>query len=57
MEMPGVRPAVIDETLASSLGQLQRFRHLFRNVYGFVLEDSRLRPLQEELTAIAEAFI
>lgn len=56
LEIPGVRPAVIDEELARSLGDFRRFRHVFRNVYGFALEDERMRPLEERLPAVLAAF-
>lgn len=56
LEIPGVRPAVIDEELARSLGDFRRFRHVFRNVYGFALEDERMRPLEERLPAVLDAF-
>ncbi len=56
LEISGVRPAVIDEELARSLGDFRRFRHVFRNVYGFALEDERMRPLEERLPAVLDAF-
>jgi hypothetical protein len=56
MEIPQVRPAVIDHELARSLGDFRRFRHVFRNVYGFALEDQRMRPLEERLPAVLAAF-
>ncbi len=56
LEIPGVRPAVIDAQLANSLGEYLRFRHLFRNVYGFVLEAERMRPIEERLSGVLVAF-
>ena len=56
LEIPEVRPAVIDEELARSLGDFRRFRHVFRNVYGFALEDQRMRPLEARLPAVLAAF-
>lgn len=56
LEIPEVRPAVIDEELARSLGDFRRFRHVFRNVYGFALEDGRMRTLEERLPAVLAAF-
>ena len=56
LEIPQVRPAVIDEELARSLGDFRRFRHVFRNVYGFTLEDQRMRPLEARLPAVLAAF-
>ena len=45
MEIPGVRPAVVSEELARRLGDYLRFRHVFRNVYGHLLDWKRLEPL------------
>ena len=56
LEIPEVRPAVIDKELARSLGDFRQFRHVFRNVYGFALEDQRMRPLEERLPAVLAAF-
>ena len=56
LEIPEVRPAVLDPALAEALGEYLRFRRVFRNVYGFVLEAERLRPLEERLPATLAAF-
>ena len=56
LEIPGVRPAVIDARLANSLAEYLRFRHVFRNVYGFVLEAERMRPIEERLPVVLKAF-
>ena len=44
-----VRPAVIDDDLAAVLGEFLRFRHVFRNVYGGVLDAGRMALLEERL--------
>ncbi len=54
--IPGVRPAVIDAALADGLGEFLRFRHVFRNVYGFVLDPERMRPLEERLPVVLATF-
>ena len=56
LEIPGVRPAVIDANLENELGDYLGFRHVFRNVYGSVLEAERMRPLEERLPVVLEAF-
>ena len=56
LEIPEVRPAVLDPALAEALGAYLRFRHLFRNVYGSVIEAERLHPLEERLPATLAAF-
>jgi hypothetical protein len=45
MEIDGIRPAVISEALREQLDEYLRFRHLFRNVYGFNLDAARLMEL------------
>ncbi len=41
----GIRPPVISEQLADMLGEYLRFRHLFRNIYGFELRWERCKTL------------
>lgn len=45
----GIRPQVIDEKLEIDLEEYLRFRHLFRNIYGFELKWERCQPLVETL--------
>ena len=45
----GIRPQVIDEPLGNNLEEYLRFRHLFRNIYGFELKWDRCQPLVENL--------
>ena len=52
LDVPGVRPAVISRALRGSLSEYLRFRHLFRNVYGFVLDADRMRPLEESFSTV-----
>lgn len=56
LEIPEVRPAVIEPELARELGDYLRFRHVFRNVYGSLLEAGRMRPLDERLPAVLATF-
>ena len=49
-----VRPAVLDHQLARRLDEYLRFRHLFRNIYGFDLEWERSRELLDDLPATFE---
>ena len=57
LEIPGVRPAAIDTALAEELGGYLRFRHVFRNVYGSLLQADRMRPLEEGLPNVLTAFL
>jgi hypothetical protein len=45
LELPGLRPAVISEEMKERLAEYLRFRHLFRNIYGFELRWSRIEDL------------
>ncbi len=56
LEIPKVRPAVIDAQLSKELGEYLRFRHVFRNVYGSGLEADRLQALADRLPATLAAF-
>ncbi len=56
LEVPGLRPALIDASLAEELGELLRFRHVFRNSYGWNLRDDRMRDLEDRLPALKERF-
>jgi hypothetical protein len=55
--IPDVRPAVISTALAEELGEFLRFRHVFRNVYGFVLQADRLGSLQKKMPGVLEWFV
>ena len=55
--IPGRRPAFIDQELAHTLHEYLRFRHLFRNIYGFDLYWERIEPLLVELPPVLESFL
>lgn len=57
LELPGIRPAVVSKTLADSLGPFLRFRHLFRNLYGFVLDPERVREIESRLPGAYAHFV
>jgi predicted nucleotidyltransferase len=44
-EVPGVRPAILNEALWLSLQDYLAFRHFFRHAYGYTLEWAKLCPL------------
>lgn len=45
LDLPGLRPPVVTTGTARALEEFLRFRHLFRNAYGFELEWQRIKPL------------
>ena len=55
--IPGVRPALIGVDLARELGDYLRFRHVFRNVYGSVLEEDRMQPLENRLPEVCASVV
>ena len=57
IDIPGIRPAVIDQELEETLDELRRFRHLFRNLYKSRLKPHRVREVSEMVESIAERFI
>ena len=50
--VPERRPAVMSKELTETLAEYLRFRHLFRNIYGFELEWERLQKLVEKLPSV-----
>ena len=56
ISIPGLRPAVISEELRWKLDEYLRFRHVFRNVYGYLLDWRRIRPLLENLGSVYRQF-
>jgi hypothetical protein len=51
LDLPSLRPPVLTRSAVRLLEEFLRFRHLFRNVYGFDLEWERLRPLLSRVPA------
>lgn len=49
LDLPGIRPPVVSRDTAKVLDEFLRFRHLFRNLYGFELDWEKVRPLLERL--------
>ena len=49
LDLPGIRPPLLSSETAHLLEEFLRFRHLFRNLYGFELEWPRIRSLLEQL--------
>ena len=52
----GIRPKVISEELKEQLGEYLRFRHLFRNIYGFELKWERCKNLGTMLRKVLAAY-
>ena len=55
-EIPGVRTAAISQALAEELDDFLRFRHLFRNVYGFQLRWAKFSALAKKMGPILQRF-
>lgn len=56
LEIPGLRPALLDRETARALDQLRAFRHVFRNLYDDRLDPERLTILQRRAGAVRGAF-
>lgn len=50
--VPDVRPPVITRDIELTLNEYLRFRHLFRNIYGFELKWHRLKELADDLPGV-----
>ncbi len=53
IELPEVRPAVIDKKLFHQLEDYLKFRHLVRNIYGFQLEIHLFNHLIKDINQVA----
>lgn len=56
MELQGIRPAVISRETQNELIEYLRFRHLFRNLYGFELKTKQLKELQKQIKPVYRLF-
>ena len=56
LAVPEVRPAVIELDLAGKLSEYLSFRHMFRNVYGSVLDRARMQALEVQMPATLTTF-
>ena len=54
--MGDIRPAVLSKGLAAELDEYLSFRHLFRNIYGFELENDRLDRLVAKFEPVTGSF-
>jgi hypothetical protein len=52
--IPTLREAVISKDLAEELDEFLRFRHLFRNIYGFELRWARCKELTKRLSVVLQ---
>ncbi len=50
------RPAVIQPETAAMLDEYRRFRHRFRNLYGFKLDWTQMKPLLGNATSTIDTF-
>ena len=57
LELEDIRPRIISGDLYAHLLAYLRFRHLFRNLYGFNLEENRVAELENKFFAVADGFI
>jgi hypothetical protein len=55
LNLEDIRPPVLDEALRDRLDEYLRFRHVFRNIYGFQLQRERCEPLADQLGDVLDA--
>jgi hypothetical protein len=56
LDIEGVRPALLDRSLAGRLNELRSFRHVFRNIYQTELDPKRVELVQQSLGSTLSAF-
>ena len=56
LEIRGVRPAFLDDSLAGQIDELRAFRQVFRNLYQTSLDPERIRALQNRLQGMIDRF-
>lgn len=49
VEVPGLRPPVLDARVAKEIDEFLRFRHVVRHIYAFELEPERIENLARRL--------
>ena len=52
LDVPGLRPPILSISLRNQLGEVLRFRHLFRHAYSYQLEWERVKSLLEKMPEI-----
>ena len=55
LEIAGVRPRLLDRSLAADFHELRAFRHVFRNLYGSRLDPDRVRSVQSRVPSAVAA--
>ena len=55
MDVPGVRPPVLQPDTAARLDEYRKFRHRIRNIYATNLDPDRMAPLVTGLPALWQA--
>ena len=52
LEVPGVRPAIVPESVMPGLHELRKFRHFFRNAYALDLDVALVRQRAADLLRV-----
>lgn len=56
LDLESVRPAIITKEIHDQLAAFLGFRHLFRNVYGYLIDAERLNRLDAQFDAVLGRF-
>lgn len=57
LELETVRPSVISEKIHEHMQLFLRFRHVFRNIYGYELRREKIAPLDEQFEETLTGFV
>jgi ribonuclease HepT-like protein len=55
LDLPGLRPAFLPESIAADVREIKRFRHLVRHAYDLTLREDRMRELVGIATRVSAA--
>jgi hypothetical protein len=55
LDIDGIRPPVLSKETASILDEYRSFRHVVRNIYGFEIKMSRMKPLLDSFDTALSA--
>jgi Uri superfamily endonuclease len=53
LDMPGLRPALLETASVGALHELRKFRHFFRNAYVLELDPAKVRARVDDLMSVA----
>jgi len=56
LELPGIRPALLDRKLAELINELRGFRHVFRSIYESRIDPEKISLIQKKIPRLESEF-